>query len=123
MQQNKINQPPKPNYPLRRILGVGGAVLALVGAKDVATTTVNAVRGTEYTAQQLQALPHKPAIIDSGQGADEAIAKVEPAVLDNPEQRFEVENAISRQGQGPNHELMSGQQVEVPIIPGNSNPK
>jgi hypothetical protein len=122
MQQNQIDRAPKPNYPLRRAVAIGTAALALFGAKDVVRTVVDATHG-DYTPQQLKAFPHKAVTLQPGQGADAAIAKVEPAVLDNPEQRFEVEGAIIKQGQGPNHELASGQLVEVPILPGNPNSK
>jgi hypothetical protein len=117
-----INQAPKPNYTFRRALALGGAALAFLGAKDVVKTVADRT-ATDYTPQQLKAFPSKKVIVDPGQGADEAIAKVEPAVLDNPEKRFEVENAINQQGQGPNHELISGQEVAVPVIPTNANSK
>ncbi|MEK7059942.1 MAG: hypothetical protein AAB971_04275 [Patescibacteria group bacterium] len=117
----KNNKNSAPNYGLRRTLALGGILLAGLGVSKAIASAVDGLRPpspSEITARFADT-PKQTVTLGPGEGADDAIRKVEPRLLDGSDMsaRIQVEQYIGNQGLGEGHVLQSGQDVSVPVLP------
>lgn len=112
---------------INRSIGRGVlAILALIGASDVAKNAVNSFEahtGHEYTTEQLDQMKHQPFTLEQGQGIDDAIAKVDPKLFDDGQGLADAEAYLKSQINSPAHIPQAGESFSVPVIPGKQSEK
>lgn len=107
--------------PLQKFLAgvaITGALAFMLTKNPDAPPVTPKPQTSPYTERQLKELPQEQFTIETGEGADNAIDKVDPKVeTTNGPLTQELRTYISDQAIDGSPYLQAGQQVEVPVIP------